>query len=1225
MKTSSHIPDESGSRVPFSQNESRYTKQTQSPAPSAVLRPEILLEKIDEAVCLYEISEGIRLTYARSAFYRMLGLDPDALSLPCELKDIGIHDDYAAEYELLLHAEASDSTGREHVHRIRDSRGDWIWRHTRISRIFVSGGVSPVLLEISRDITASMKTGAQLQESLERFQVAFGQSHSRLWEVTLSDRIFRIYPPGIDHTASRHIRVQNAPSGNAETTGTDPFYSEAPSFFQGEEFSHFPESLIANGLVHPDSAEPFLLFSENLLAGKDADTGNFIMKDRDGCYSWFSLSYRQICDNDRNPVKTIGIQERLPAVSGIFSTGFPRRPIPEALRHSLLARMHVNLSTDSVEVLWRNGFDQTSQVSGLPYSEILTRRDAFLFNQADDRELEKELDRQRLLELYENGERWVTDDYQRIDNGGNIRWLTLTFELHRDNRTGDIHLYACFCDSQLRHDWEALAETEIRHDPVSGLYTGQTAKALIESLLHSAEGSLCALALIHMNGSFLHPSLEKKQEHLRKRHFISIALSFALGMDCIVGQQTEDAVLVFFPNIASRFDVKKRVEDAFAYVHTVMDDPKETDAFRFISCGVVERTEDADLELLLSRVSSLCELYENAAMDTVAFPDMEEDWTWTGLMCQEPGEEEDSASAPDRKRSLTSEEQEIAFNCAVSMLNSRSLKASMEKVLRHLGLYHHASRLYVLALSEERQTVTMLYEWVSRQKYSIRHIMSGMQLEKFPLLLRCLKEKAPVTIKSSGQVFGTHEAGTFWYYTIFPLLSRDEITGFLCMENAREHPEEHALITRLLPLMKQEQQRYRHSLPEQSPLIQNSLSRLPNLHAYLDTIDSLSSDIYSSMGVLSLDIPNFSAINGNQGFEQGRDMLSHVAETLFDVFGKAFIFRTWDAEFVVLYPNTIMEVFVSRCTRVRTMLQRRYPGQIRVGHTWSDGIYTSKNLVKEARSIMYCENVREDPGERLVFLDENRFDTRTAASKDNLIAYFQPKIDMRDGSLAGAEALVRGVDKSGQIIPPGQFIETLEKNGTIRELDLIMLEKVMEQLSQWKRNGFPALNVSINISRFTLFNPTTLASILAIQSRFPDVSPEQIEFEITETAGDIEKATLASVIDSFQNYGLRFDLDDFGSHYANMSVFSSIRFHAIKLDRSLINGLPGNEISRMLVENIVQICKNFDMRCVAEGVETRQQEAALLEAGCIYAQGFYYARPLPPRKFEEQYLKKKAI
>ena len=152
------------------------------------------MEKIDEAVCLYEISEGIRLTYARSAFYRMLGLDPDALSLPCELKDIGIHDDYAAEYELLLHAEASDSTGREHVHRIRDSRGDWIWRHTRISRISVSGGVSPVLLEISRDITASMKTGAQLQESLERFQVAFGQSHSRLWEVTLSDRIFRIYP-----------------------------------------------------------------------------------------------------------------------------------------------------------------------------------------------------------------------------------------------------------------------------------------------------------------------------------------------------------------------------------------------------------------------------------------------------------------------------------------------------------------------------------------------------------------------------------------------------------------------------------------------------------------------------------------------------------------------------------------------------------------------------------------------------------------------------------------------------------------------------------------------------------------------------------------------------------------------------------------------------------------------------------------------------------------------
>ena len=229
---------------------------------------------------------------------------------------------------------------------------------------------------------------------------------------------------------------------------------------------------------------------------------------------------------------------------------------------------------------------------------------------------------------------------------------------------------------------------------------------------------------------------------------------------------------------------------------------------------------------------------------------------------------------------------------------------------------------------------------------------------------------------------------------------------------------------------------------------------------------------------------------------------------------------------------------------------------------------------------------------------------------------------MRDGSLAGAEALVRGIDSMGNIIPPGQFIETLEKNGSIRELDLYMLESVLKQLSQWKSQGLPAVRVSVNISRFTLFNPTSLASILAIQSHYPEIPAEQIELEITETAGDMEKATLASIVDNFREFGIEFDLDDFGSRYANISMFSSIRFNTIKLDRSLVNDLPDNEISRMLVENIVTICKNFGMRCVAEGVETRLQEAALLKAGCIYAQGYYYSKPLPPGKFEKEFLQK---
>src|SRR5699024_10765091 len=133
------------------------------------------------------------------------------------------------------------------------------------------------------------------------------------------------------------------------------------------------------------------------------------------------------------------------------------------------------------------------------------------------------------------------------------------------------------------------------------------------------------------------------------------------------------------------------------------------------------------------------------------------------------------------------------------------------------------------------------------------------------------------------------------------------------------------------------------------------------------------------------------------------------------------------------------------------------------------------------------------------FLDgTDEFSAKEISSK-NFVPYFQPKVDMRDGSLIGAEALVRGVAEDGTVIPPVRFIETMEKDGTIRELDLFMLESVLKQLSVWRRMGLPPITVSVNMSRHTLFNSTVFASVLALQSRYPDVPPEQIELEITET------------------------------------------------------------------------------------------------------------------------------
>ena len=228
---------------------------------------------------------------------------------------------------------------------------------------------------------------------------------------------------------------------------------------------------------------------------------------------------------------------------------------------------------------------------------------------------------------------------------------------------------------------------------------------------------------------------------------------------------------------------------------------------------------------------------------------------------------------------------------------------------------------------------------------------------------------------------------------------------------------------------------------------------------------------------------------------------------------------------------------------------------------------------------------------------------------------------MRTGRLSGAEALARGIGEDGSVIQPSQFIGLLEEDGAIRELDLMVLKRSLAQMDRWRQAGLGVVPVAVNLSRVTIAHPSTLASILALQSRYPEVPPDALELEITERGGSVDNTDLQQLVEQYHACGLRLSLDDFGSQYANLPLFTDVKFDTVKLDRSLINGVSTNPISHALVRDIIQICRNFHMDCVAEGVETEEQVAALLEMGCTCAQGFYYDKPMPVEQFEEKYLR----
>ena len=131
-----------------------------------------------------------------------------------------------------------------------------------------------------------------------------------------------------------------------------------------------------------------------------------------------------------------------------------------------------------------------------------------------------------------------------------------------------------------------------------------------------------------------------------------------------------------------------------------------------------------------------------------------------------------------------------------------------------------------------------------------------------------------------------------------------------------------------------------------------------------------------------------------------------------------------------------------------------------------------------------------------------------------------------------------------------------------------------------------------------------------------------IEIELTETACSVEDVTLNRTLEPYRNLGMRLALDDFGTGYANLSIFSKVHFDTVKLDRSLVNDLSVNSVSRLLLESITRISNERKISVVAEGVEYQEQVDILKESGCHIAQGYLYDKPLDVNDFTARYLSK---
>ena len=389
----------------------------------------------------------------------------------------------------------------------------------------------------------------------------------------------------------------------------------------------------------------------------------------------------------------------------------------------------------------------------------------------------------------------------------------------------------------------------------------------------------------------------------------------------------------------------------------------------------------------------------------------------------------------------------------------------------------------------------------------------------------------------------------------------------------------------------------------------------------------------TQLGVAYLDLDGFKPVNDRLGHGAGDRLLVVVAGRLTRALRPVdCVARLGGDEFVILMPGLGS---VSECQdmlqRVMNSIAAPYTLDAeRVVVTGSIG-YTvfpqddadADTLLRHSDQAMY---VAKQAGRNRFHqfdaaqeraqqhLREQGHHLQSALANAQFTLYLQPKVDMKTGTVVGAEALARWEHPERGLVSPAEFLPLLESSGLETLFGGWVVESAIKILEQLQARGL-SLPVSINISAQHLQQPgfaDWMAQRLALH---PTVPAHKVEIEITESAALLDLATVAAALYDLRELGMTVSLDDFGTGYSSLTYLRRLPLDTLKIDQSFVHGMMGDPGDLAIVQGVIGLARSFGHRVIAEGVETVEQGQMLLQLGCTHAQGYCIARPMPLEAF----------
>lgn len=406
---------------------------------------------------------------------------------------------------------------------------------------------------------------------------------------------------------------------------------------------------------------------------------------------------------------------------------------------------------------------------------------------------------------------------------------------------------------------------------------------------------------------------------------------------------------------------------------------------------------------------------------------------------------------------------------------------------------------------------------------------------------------------------------------------------------------------------------------------------------YLQVGETLRSHPEKRFDLICFDIERFKLVNGMYGMQVGDALLRHIGSILQkEVRGYGFCGRLGADEFVCLLDHRdtySKEYFSNSIDKINGFSET-----VRLNLVLRYGIYFIEDPTMPVsgmcdRAILAKKSIKGkydtyfayyDDTIRQRLLDEQMIvsDMKTALAEHQFQVYFQPKYDLKTEEIVGAEALARWIHPVKGFMDPGEFIPLFERNGFITDLDLYIWDQCCQKMRAWMDRGNVATPISINVSRVDIYDPALPEALLSMIQKYR-LSPRDLHLEITESAYTENPEQLIETVSRLKKLGFMIEMDDFGTGYSSLNMLSELPIDVLKLDMRFIQKEEKKHRDRSVLSFIISLAKWMDLKVVAEGIETQAQVQLLQSLNCEYAQGYYYARPMPQDQFEQHLLNSK--